>query len=80
MKGLTKLRIKPLENIVEESENQKKWQLPAFSPFPTMFSTLSKMDSIVWVTSTANSFNLIPNNKFEALPISKLCKGKIEIS
>ena len=55
---MTCLGKKPFQNIVGKGEI---WQ-PAFSPFPTMFSTLSKTEIIIYVTfilSSANAFNLV---------------------
>ena len=52
---LPTLRKKPLENIVRKGENA------AFSPFPTMFSTLSRTKIMIVATfnlSSANAFNL----------------------
>ena len=40
-------------------KKRKCWK-PAFSPFPTMYSTLSKTEIIIYVTSilsSANAFN-----------------------
>ena len=51
-------RALPFENIVEK----EKLLVQAISPFPTMFSTLSKTELIIFVTfklSSANAFNLV---------------------
>ena len=55
---LLTLRKTPLENIVGKGENAGK---PAFSPFPTMFSTVSKTNfdfSVTYNLLSANAFNL----------------------
>ena len=55
---LSTLRKKAFENIVGKGE--KCW-LPAFSPFPTMFSTLLKTNFnflITFILLSASSFNL----------------------
>ena len=55
---LTNLYIKPFENIVGKEENAGK---PAFSSFPTMFSSLPNTNfqfSVTFILSSANAFNL----------------------
>ena len=49
---------KPFENIV--GKRRKCW-LPAFSPFPTMFSILHKTNfkfSFMFILSSAHAFNV----------------------
>ena len=61
---LTTLLKKPFENIVEIGENAGN---PAFSPIPTMFSTLSKTEIIILALFnllSANVFNLVKSEKF----------------
>ena len=55
---LTTLRKKPFENLVGKGENAGNYH---FSPFPTMFSTLSKTNinfSVTFILSSAKAFNL----------------------
>ena len=62
--------IPPFNNPKEEGfgkhcgKRRKCW-LPAFSPFPTMFSTLSKTEILILATFIllpANAFNLVSSN------------------
>ena len=50
------VRKEPFENILGKGE--KCWE-PAFSPFPTMFSTLLKTNFSVWVIFTLSSANAL---------------------
>ena len=59
---MTPLGKKPFENIV----GKEKLLVQAISPFPTMFSTLSKTEIIIFVT-----FNLLSANAF-SLVLSKI--------
>ena len=50
----------------KNSGKRRKWCLPLFSPFPTMFSTLLKTDIIILGTfylSSANALNLVKSKK-----------------
>ena len=49
---------KAFENILRKGENAGN---PAFSPFPTMFSTCSRINfnfSVTFILSSTNAFNL----------------------
>ena len=51
------MKKNPFENNVEKRENA---DLPAFSPFPIMYSALSKRNfkfSATFILSSANAFN-----------------------
>ena len=63
----TTLRKKTLENIVGKEENAGNQH---FLPFPTVFSTLSKREIIIFATlnlSSANAFNLVTSKILVAL-------------
>ena len=50
---------------------KEKMLLPAFSPFPTIFSLLSKENSIIWATMKLSSANVINLDKATILLCSK---------
>ena len=55
------LKKKALENTVKKEENA------GFSSFPTVFSTLSHREVVIFATfnlSSANAFNLVKTKKF----------------
>ena len=57
---LPTLRKKPFENIAGKRENAGYHQ--HFSPFPTMFSTLSRTELVIcdaFILSSASAFNLV---------------------
>ena len=58
---MTPFDISGKEAFSKHCGKRRKCWLPAFSPFPTLFSTLSKIEIIIYVTIillSANAFNL----------------------
>ena len=63
-----------------EKEKKEKLLVQAISPFPTMFSTLSKTEIIIFVTfnlSSANAFNLVWSKILSSGNGLTLCNNEI---
>ena len=54
----------PKEEGLEKHWEKEKMLVPAFSPFPTVFSTLSKREIIILATFNLSSLSIMLNPKF----------------